>query len=324
MEAPFTVQATVLENGTCIENADAEQAIKNFTDPSRTAWLHVSYQDKEAAAQYLQANLGFHELAVEDSLSEFERPTLHEYDDHLFLSAAQVASDQTLEHYSEIGFFLTESSLVTVTNGPAPIVDTWLARWKRNPGRIGTRPADLLHAVLDSIVDEYYVVADRMEDEVDDLIDDIYRGDNSQLRALLQLKRRLIELRRRVTPMRDILNGLLRRDIILIPSDTRHYFQDVYDHTLRLAELADISRDTLTSALDVHLSTVSNNLNNVMKKMTVISTVLMSGALIAGIYGMNFKYMPELQQRWGYPFALLLMVVAGLTILGLFRWKKWL
>jgi magnesium transporter len=324
MEAPFTVRAMVLEDGACQEDANPEKAIRDFADPGRTAWLHVSYQDQQAAGVYLEKKLGFHELAVEDSLSEFERPTLHEYSDHLFLSAAQVSTDDGAEDYSEIGFFLTATSLVTVTKGQAPVIDAWLARWKKNPDRIGTRPAELLHSVIDSIIDEYYVVADRMEDEVDDLIDVILRGDNTQLRALLQLKRRLIELRRRVTPMRDILNGLLRRDIVLIPPDTRPYFQDVYDHTLRLAELADISRDTLTSALDVHLSTVSNNLNNVMKKMTVISTVLMSGALIAGIYGMNFKYMPELQQRWGYPFALLLMVVAGLTILGLFRWKKWL
>lgn len=318
------VRTIVLEDGACRVEADPDSAISKVQDPNRLTWLHVSYEEPEDASIYLEQKLGFHELAVEDSLNEYERPTLHEYDDHLFLSAARVQSTNGEEHYQEVGFFLTNSALVTVSQGASPIVEAWQKRWEKSPNQIGRHPAELMHSILDAIVDEYYVVADQMEDEVDDLIENIYRGDNSQLVSLLQLKRRLIQLRRRITPMRDIFNGLLRRDVIIIPADSRPYFQDIYDHTLRLTELVDICRDTLTSALDVHLSTVSNNLNNVMKKMTVISTVLMSGALIAGIYGMNFRYMPELYQRWGYPFALLLMVVAGLGILGLFRWKKWI
>jgi len=318
------IRAIVLEDGACRVDANPEAAIAHFKDPSRLTWLHVSYEDPVAASIYLEQKLGFHELAVEDSLSEYERPTLHEYDDHLFLSAARVQSGDGGELYQEVGFFLTGNALVTVSKGPSSIVQAWQDRWERSPHQIGRHPAELMHSILDAIVDEYYVVADRMEDEVDDLIENIYRGDNSQLVSLLRLKRRLIQLRRRITPMRDIFNGLLRRDVIIVPPESRPYFQDIYDHTLRLTELVDISRDTLTSALDVHLSTVSNNLNNVMKKMTVISTVLMSGSLIAGIYGMNFRYMPELYQRWGYPFALILMVVAGGGILALFRWKKWL
>lgn len=324
VEAPFNLRASVFEDGSCREYSDPGQAVPDFENPNKTTWLHLVYQDKAAVGEFLFKSLGFHELAVEDSLSDSERPTLHEYDDHLFLSAARISSVNGGEKYVEIGFFVSRNSIVTVAPEGIPLIDVWLDRWKKNPNRIGNRPVELLHSVIDSIVDEYYVVADRMEDEVDDLIDNIYQGDNANLRTLLQLKRRLIEMRRHVTPIRDIMNGLLRRDMILIPPDARNYFQDVYDHTLRLAELADINRETLTSALDVHLSTVSNNLNTVMKKMTVISTILMSGALIAGVYGMNFKHMPELDWFWGYPFALILMVVSGLGILALFRWKKYI
>lgn len=324
MDAPFTIQGNVLSNGACSRVANEAEALQAFNDPNRTAWIHLEYRDAEAISKFLLDSLGFHELAVEDSLSYFERPTLHEYDDHLFLSIAEVVSVNGMDEYREVGFFLTQSSLVTVSGHPSPHIDQWFQRWQRNPDRVGTRPAEVMHAVIDTVVDQYYIVADNMEEAVDDLVDEIYQGDNRQLRNLLQLKRRLIEMRRHVTPIRDIMNGLLRRDLDLIPIDTRVYFQDVYDHTLRLSELADINRETLTSALDVHLSAVSNNLNTVMKKMTVISTVLMSGALIAGIYGMNFKHMPELNWFWGYPFALLLMVASGLLIMGLFRWKKWI
>lgn len=324
VEAPFNLRASVFEDGSCREYADIETVVKDYANSNKTTWVHIVYRDREATSEFLAKSLGFHELAVEDSLNDAERPTLHEYDDHLFLSASRITTESGLEKYVEIGFFVSRTSIVTVSPEEIPLIDVWLDRWKKNPNRIGNRPVELLHSVIDSIVDEYYVVADRMEDEVDDLIDNIYQGDNANLRTLLQLKRRLIEMRRHVTPIRDIMNGLLRRDMILIPPDARNYFQDVYDHTLRLAELADINRETLTSALDVHLSTVSNNLNSVMKKMTVISTILMSGALIAGIYGMNFKHMPELSWFWGYPFALILMVVSGLGILALFRWKKYI
>jgi magnesium transporter len=124
--------------------------------------------------------------------------------------------------------------------------------------------------------------------------------------------------------MRDILNALLRRDIRLIPVETKPYFQDVLDHVLRLSEVQDMNRETLAALLDVHLSQVSNNLNLVVKKMTVVATVLMVMTLIAGIYGMNFRFMPELQWRLGYPFALGLMGLSAVVALAVFKRVKWL
>jgi len=322
--SPFTIQASVLDQGRCLTVDDPDEAVAVFSAKDRTSWLKITYQDELTVAHFLRNRLGFHELAVEDSLSSYERPSLHEYSDHLFLSVGEIVQIEGVEHYQDVGFFLTEKSLVTVSRSEGKSLDEWWTRWQKNPAAVGTEPAMLMHALIDSIVDHYYVVADGMEDAVDELVDAITRGDNQQLRELLGLKRRLIQLRRNITPVRDMMNGLLRRDMLLVPASARPYFQDIYDHTLRLSEMTDINRETLTSALDVHLSSVSNNLNTVMKKMTVISTVLMSGALIAGIYGMNFKHMPELNWFWGYPFALILMVAAGLLILGLFRWKKWI
>jgi magnesium transporter len=322
-DPPIQVKATVLREGACHDDLSIEDAIKAFRDPKLVTWLHITYLDKDKAADFLHS-LGFHILAVEDALNEDERPSLHEYDDNFFLSAWKVISKGEDERYVEVGFFVTKSSLVTVCAEPLPMVDSWVDRWKKSPDRIGGTPVDLMHSVIDNIVDEYYTVADEMEDQVDELIDNIYHGDNQQIRKILLIKRRLIEMRRHINPVRDIMNSLLRRDMILVPPASRAYLQDVYDHTLRLSELTDINRETLTSALDVHLSTVSNNLNTVMKKMTVISTVLMSAALIAGIYGMNFHFMPELSWFWGYPFALILMFASGIGILILFKWKNWL
>lgn len=131
-------------------------------------------------------------------------------------------------------------------------------------------------------------------------------------------------MRRHLTPLRDVVNTLLRRDVTLVPQAAKPYFQDIYDHVLRLTELIDLNRDILTTVLDAQLNIASNRLNEVMRVMTVLATLLMTGALVAGIYGMNFEFMPELHWRMGYPFAIGLMVVISLIELALFRWKKYI
>jgi magnesium transporter len=133
----------------------------------------------------------------------------------------------------------------------------------------------------------------------------------------------MLEMRRRLGPFRDVMNSILRRELPFISDPMAPYFHDLFDNTLRLTELVDTNRDALTGLLDIHLSTVSNNLNEVMKKMTVISTVLMQTALIAGIYGMNFKTMPELEWQYGYLYSLGLMVVVGSITIIIFKRKKW-
>lgn len=321
----YTLCLSCLQSdGTFCDISD-EQAAEALHDEKRLIWLNVVVKDVEAARDLLQNQMGFHELAVEDSLSDNERPALQEFDSHLFVAGSKVMTTKSeRESYTEIGLFLCKNGLVTVVREPIPLLDEWFRRFEKHPHPFDEAAPFLMHSILDHIVDEYFVAIDVLEDEVDELADEIYQGDTSRISDILILKKRLMEMRRHITPTRDILNGLLRHNSGLIPPATKLYFQDIYDHTLRIAEIADVNRDTLTSLLDVHLSTVSNNLNNVMKKMTVISTVLMSAALIAGVYGMNFKEMPELNWWWGYPFAIILMVVSGLGILWLFRWKKWI
>jgi magnesium transporter len=301
-----------------------EEAIAAVLDPKRVTWMHILAHDRQAARELLENRLRFHELTVEDSLNEEERPTLHEHDNYLFLVAPSVVRTPEGEHFVEIGVFLTDNSLVTVATEPAPVVDAWFARWCRRPSRAGGTAGVLLHSLLDAIVDEYFPAVDRLEDEIDELAESIFRGNGGDVREVLDLKTRLLEFRRRVSPLRDVLNGLLRRDVELIEPSLAPYFQDVHAHTLRVAELVDMNRETLATVMDIHLTTVSNNLNNVMKKLTVIATALMTMALIASVYGMNFEVMPELGWAFGYPFALGLMLVAALVIVSIFRRKGWI
>lgn len=288
-------------------------------------WVDVTAHDVTATSNLLIQRFGFHPLAVEDALSPYERPALQRYDGVLFLAAHAVQQQDGEEIYSEVGFFLGRHFLVTVHTRPVPLVDHWFERWTAQPERVGKTPAHLLHLLLDAIVDEYFPIGDTLEEKADELEDAIFTGHPGvQVADILQVKRRLLELRQHITPLRDILNALLRHDMEIIPDEIVPYLQDVYDHTLRIAELADLNRDILAGVLDAHLSVVSNRLNEVMRILTVISTILMSAALIAGIYGMNFTHMPELQWKAGYPFAGAMMVLVGMVEWYVFKRKGWI
>ncbi|CAN5380962.1 magnesium/cobalt transporter CorA [soil metagenome] len=301
-----------------------EQAVAKLKGNHDLVWIDVEVTDRIAAEGFLEGQLGFHRLAVEDALSEMERPTLQQFDDYIFFAIPALNDPHDLNSHVEVGFFLMAHALVTVSTAKCELVDTWLARWKAHPRPIGNSSAMLLHSLVDGIVDGYFPLVDAMEDQLDCLADQIFAGDTTQVKQILILKRQLLDCRRRITPVRDIMNGLLRRDITLIPDKTKPYFQDVFDHVIRISELLDTNRETLASLLDVHLSQVSNNLNIVVKKMTVVATVLMIMTLVAGVYGMNFEFMPELHWRYGYEYALSFMVLLGVGTVMLFRKIKWI
>lgn len=319
----YDIQVACFDSQGAPLKLNADQAIAALKDKSHTVWLHVVVKDRAATQEFLQNRLGFHELAVEDALSPYERPSTQEFEDVIFLVAPAVQRKDDKEVWDEIAFFLRDTSLVTVSFDEAPFLVEWYKRWTERPNKTQRKASFLMHALLDSIVDDYFPVIDALEDEVDALADAVYSGDTQQVKKLLRLKRRFLDIRRHLAPLRDVLNSLLRHDADILPQEIRPYIQDAFDHSLRLNEILEMNRDTLTSVLDVHLSTVSNNLNEIVKKMTVITTVLMTWALVAGVYGMNFKHMPELDWVYGYPFAIGLMIALSLGILGLFRWQRW-
>lgn len=322
---PYALQAAQWQDGANARALLDTQALPAIAEHRGVLWIDIHAHDTLATAERLINGFGFHQLAAEDALSPYERPTFQQYDDVLFLTAHAVYSAEEEETYREVAFFVSEHFLVTVHTEPVSLLQQWFDRWKAQPAKVGRTPAHLLHLLLDAIVDEYFPVGDALEEKSDELEDAIFNGNGRvQIADILRVKRRLLVLRQHITPLRDVLNALLRRDVELIPEEVVPYLQDVYDHTLRIAEFVDVNRDIVAGVLDAHLSVVSNRLNEVMRILTVISTILMSAALIAGIYGMNFAYMPELQWRAGYPFAGALMIVVGVVEWFIFKRKGWL
>ena len=294
------------------------------TEGAHFCWIDVMSCDHKAAATFLIEKFGFHELEVEDALAEGERPHLHENESHLFFTAPAIRTEEAKLYFSEVGFFISKGRLVTVTTEPVALLEAMHTRLCEKAGPPIRDASRLLYLLVDAIVDAYYPVMDMLEDRADELESSVFGGEVVPIKDLLRVKRRLLEIRRRLAPFRDILNGLLRHDIVFIAKADSIFFHDIYDHVLRVLEHVDLNRDILASVLEANLATVSNRLNQVMRVLTVASVVLMSIAVVSGIYGMNFNFMPELKQPWGYPAALGFMLFVAAVELWIFRKKGWL
>ncbi|RYG21174.1 magnesium/cobalt transporter CorA [bacterium] len=320
----FRLRAARLNGQPPCQEIGLDEAVRAVKEPGPPVWVDIVTEDTPETRTLLTERMGLDELAVEDALSDRERPTLQEFDGMAFLVVPAAVGNGGTERFVEVGFFLNDHAMVTVSREDVPVLDGWFERWVARPGSLAKSPSYILHAVVDAIVDDYFVVIDDIEDQVEDLGDTLFAGREGRLPEIVRLKRRLMKMRRAIAPVRDVLNALLRRDLDIIPDESRRHFQDVLDHALRIGEMVDALRDSLTSMVDIHLSNVSNNLNVVLKKMTVLSTVLMTMALVSGIYGMNFAHMPELHWRYGYPFALGLMFLLGGLVLVVFKRIRWI
>jgi len=289
-------------------------------------WLDLQ-APQEADIALLRDEFKFHALAIEDATRHHERPKVDSYDGYYFLVFYAISYDERRNRLSSeaINLFVGSNYLVSVHHDEISAIDETIKRWQKDAEQFGHDAGALLYALLDTITDEYFPVIDRLADRVEGIEEQIFeRFSEDALQDVFSLKRDLLSIRRIVAPERDVLNILIRREVPIFDRNAILYLQDVYDHIVRITDSIDTYRDLLSSALDAFLSVQSNRLNQIVKVLTIASIVLMSDALIAGIYGMNFEFMPELHWTFGYPFALGLMVMIGVALVAFFRWRKWL
>src|SRR5258705_283607 len=220
---------------------------------------------------------------------------------------------------------LSRFYLVTVHSRPIRAIETGKRLWHEWTDRSDQGAGLLAYLLIDAIVDDYMPLLDIISERMDDLEDSIFGEWRAQvIEDIFTAKKKLLYLRRAITPLRDVFNTLLRREQPIFPRETHIYFQDVFDHLIRVADTIDTLRDMLSSTMDAYLSVSGNRMNKIMKRLTSISTILMSVTLIAGIYGMNFVLMPELRWRYGYAFSLLSMILVGLSLYVYLKKVKWL
>jgi magnesium transporter len=299
-------------------------------------WLDITAPG-ESDYQLLQDRFNLHAMVIEDIKSREERPKLHDYGEYLYiifhalrLDAPEVLTEESHTstrdalHLDEIDCMVGPDYVVTLHAEPVAPFDDLRERWRRRPELMQSGAGYLLYEIMDEVLDEYFPVLDLLDERIDDFEDRLFEEFQEHLSAeIFSLKRSLLQIRRIAGPTRDVANILLRRDA---ESGGKHfaYFQDLYDHAVRIVDMVDSFRELLSGALDAYLAMASNRMNAVMKTLTSASIILLVPTLVAGIYGMNFENMPELHSRYGYYIALGVMgsAIAGLTFY--FKRKEWL
>jgi magnesium transporter len=291
--------------------------------PGTLVWVSTANPSDELISA-LQREFKLHALAVEDLRKRKQRPKLDTYEGQRVLVAYEAVPEETAR-LSEMHLFFAERWLLSVRFGPMPMVDAALRRFAGGGPGIADSVDALVYLVLDAAVDSYFPELDRLSDRIDALEDRVLAGDadRSGLIELLELKRRLLDLRRVLAPMRDMANALLRRDVNIVSDKALPYYQDLYDHLVRVLDQVDLYRDLLATVLDARMTVASNSLSAIMKRLTAFTVILMVPTLIAGIYGMNFESMPELEWPLGYAWALGLMATAVVVAVSWFRRNGW-
>jgi magnesium transporter len=226
----------------------------------------------------------------------------------------------------QVSIILGQGFVISFQEKEGDVFNTIRERIQKSKGRIRKMKADYLaYSILDAIVDNYFVVLDRLGETIESLEDELRSNPSDQTsRKIHSLKREMIFFRKSIWPLREIINKLERGESTLIEASTYIFLKDLYDHTIQIIDTVETFRDMISGMLDTYLTIISNNMNSTMKVLTVIATIFIPLTFIAGIYGMNFQNMPELGWKWGYPLVLGIMIGIGIFMLFTFKRKKWL
>ncbi|MEO8693467.1 MAG: magnesium transporter CorA family protein [Acidimicrobiales bacterium] len=296
-------------------------------DPDTVVWVDFCAPTKEQLHE-LATELGLHELAVEDALGEHQRPKLDHYESHLFLSchAVRVNTDEGGLDVTEIDSFVGSRWLITVRKDEGFPMGPVLKRWDRSSDLLHNGVSFLLYGLLDVVVDSYFETVQAFDDFYDDISEGIF-SDNplnpSQQRHWFQMRRALVRFHRLVVPMREAISGLMRREHSAVSPELYPYYQDVYDHILRVTESTDALRDLVATIVETNISLRDYRQNQVMKKVTSWAAIIAVPTLITGYYGMNVPY-PGSGKDWGVALSAALVILLSGGLYGLFRHKEWL
>jgi len=296
-------------------------------DSPTVSWINVTGVHDAEVLEAFGQHFGLHPLLLEDVLNTEQRPKMESFDDSVFVVLKMLTFDvETGEVLSEqVSLVLGSNYVISFQESPGDVFDPVRQRIRSRKGRICKMGPDyLLYALVDAVVDHYFVVLEQIEGKLETLEDEVFREPNlSTLHAIQKQRTELLKLRKSVWPLRELANGLLREEHSLISDKTEIFLRDVYDHTIQIIDTLESFRDTVSGLLDVYLSSVSNRMNEVMKVLTIIATIFIPLTFIAGIYGMNFEFMPELQIHWAYPMVWIVMASVAVFMLLFFKRRNW-
>jgi len=305
--------------------AETRNGLRTLVDIPGLLWLDLddpmSHDLDDLAARY-----GFHELAIEDCRHHIQLAKLDYYDGYSFIiiNSTHYSVKPCEVQVREIDAFLGPDYIITVHEGPSTAVEDIVKRLTSNAKHV-TRPDQVLHAIIDIVVDRYLPTLDHIGDTIDEVEDQLLISPTpTLLQTIFELKRGLLQFRRAVSSQRELLNLLIRDESRLIHRDMRIYFRDVYDHAVRAMDLVETYRDLLTGGLDIYLTQMANRTNDIVKALTILATIMLPLTLVTGYFGMNFEYIPGLKSPNGIWYTTGFLLVITISMLAFFKLRKWL
>lgn len=293
--------------------------------PEQVNWINLDgLRDPDIIAK-LQTHFSLHTLLIDDVLND-QRPKAEEYEEYLFFTLKMLYRiNGNHIDYEQISFVLGHNYLISFQEKEGDIFDSFRERIRLDQGRVRKKKADyLLYRLIDIIVDNYYLVLDNIGEQIEDIEDIIYKEPSEEnFQRIQSLNKELIFLRKAVYPLRDALNVLIKNEYGFVQEENSRFYADVYDHVIHLSDSLDTYKDLVSGLIAIHINSLNTRMNEVMKVLTVISTIFIPLTFIVGVYGMNFKVMPELEWQYGYFAVWGIMIAMVAAMLRYFKFKKW-
>ena len=304
------------------------EACLPFRDTETVTWIHIEGIHETHIIEDIGKFFGVNSLVLEDLMSPTHLPKIETYEDYVFIILKSLSYNTTSESVSreQIGLVIGDGFVISLQEDPGELFAPIQNRLRSGYGRIRKMRSDYLaYALIDVIVDHYFMVLEQLGDRIEVVEEKAITNPTSKvLVEINSLRRMSLLLRRPILPLRDVIDEVLDDEIPLLTQDTHLYFRDVYDHLIQVIHTLEALRSAVSDLFNTYTSAVSHRMNEVMKVLTIVATFFIPLTFIAGIYGMNFKFMPELESQWGYPVILLVMLTISIGMFIFFKCKKWL
>jgi len=314
-------------DGRRIANVGINELSNVLKHPDEFIWVGL-HEPGEETLEVFQKQFQLHDLAIEDAHNAHQRPKIESYGDTVFivLRTAQYSGIHHQIVFGETHFFVGSNFLINIRHGSSISYSEVRSRCESTPHLLRKGQGFALYAVMDSIVDQYFPVVEALEEELLSIEEKVFKEKPTRetTESIYQLKRQLLDVKRAVSPLIDICNRLMRFDIKIISEETQPYFRDIYDHAVRINEMVDHTRELLNTAMEANFSLISISQSEVSKKFAGWAAIIAVPTMVAGYYGMNFKFMPELNWHYGYPAVVVFTIGLCLLMYFLFRRSGWL
>lgn len=311
------------------ENADAQLAdCLPLRERASTSWINLyGLHDPELVVQ-ISDLLDVHPLVREDILHTNQRPKLEDFESYLYIVCRMVSwnEEESRVESEQLSLILGSAGVISFQERPGDVFGNVRERVRKGKGRIrGAGPGYLCYALMDAVVDNYFLVMEHFSEQIEVIEEQLLENPEPEhLQRIHELKRELILARRSILPLREVIRSLVATESPLVDKQTELFLRDVLDHTIQVADTVDSFRDLLSGLQDLYLSSISNKMNEVMKVLTIAATIFVPLTFVAGIYGMNFEFMPELKWKWAYPVFWVFILTCFVSMIAFFRRRKWL